>query len=183
MAFTRFSGLLKRNAIAAASFSLSMKYGVADIMTQYAQATAADKADSTLNKKRTGLFFLFGAMYGTINYHVFKWYTLIPGTNALVMTAVDAGLHLPLMFMPCFYFTKEFINASAESIGSIHSDNNVTLSTDSDYETRSNSAATIPDISLSRIATDAMHQYKTNFIEDFKAICMVWIPVNLVTFR
>jgi hypothetical protein len=60
----RASGAFRRHAVAAASATLSLKYGLADAMTQHAQNTG-DGAQP-LNGTRSALFFAFGALYGEL---------------------------------------------------------------------------------------------------------------------
>ena len=101
------------------------------------------------------MFFSFGFLYGSVNYTVFSLYTRIPRANPLLMTFLDTFVHLPGSFLPCFYCTQQAIMRVDE---------------------RSK-----PNF-FQDCVVDGLSLYRQNFVDDFKGLCAVWIPVNLACF-
>jgi hypothetical protein len=154
---SRLFALAKRAPIAAAGLSLGCKYGLADVLTQQGILLSdGDEQTKGHDTRRSLMFFSFGLFYGSfVNYNVFKLYTLIPGTNAVLMTFLDCCVHLPGSFVPAFYCTQQVI---------------------SDIEHFND------DGFLQSSVATGLARYQTNFFEDIKNLWMVWVPVNLVCF-
>lgn len=103
--------------VLAASISFSLKYLVADLGTQTVVEGNGRGRARKIDYRRALLFGCFGFVYGGVfNYHVFRLIQTLswrrgshatPWAIALRSTVLDVCIHLPFLFYPLFYISRE----------------------------------------------------------------------------
>ena len=155
----KFANFAKRRPVLAASAALCIKYSIADYGTQTMQAKVQEDMKKKFDWKRFSLFATFGAYYGSVNYAVFRAISRIPWPSRLAgaigMTFIDAFVHLPLFFLPQFYFAR-----------SIFLEEKVPSSFDD----------------LTMCFMQASSQYSANFQDDLLTTVTFWVPVDMIMF-
>ena len=146
------SNAARRRPVAAASFALSAKYGLADLGTQYATA-----GSDGIRPERLALFGLFGAYYGTVNFYVFAAINAVPWPSRLVgaagMAIFDAFVHVPLSIFPQFYMAQSAAYSLPTSVEGLLECKRAGLAT-----------------------------WRVNFLEDVRTSAMIFMPIDLVMF-
>lgn len=116
MALSKLTAFLKQRPLLVSVVSNTVKTATADVVTQ----KYIEQKDE-LNWRRVGIFTTFGCAYlGGWQYFMFnklfvrceKAMTLAkyhPVTQASVLTFLDLGVHSPLMYYPCFYSIKSYL--------------------------------------------------------------------------
>ena len=157
------------------SYPFAFGVGISCAKTVAADATAQLYVEGrdTLDKRRSAVFAMWGALYlGGVQYFIYnillpRW--LFPSAAAYVakpvaerlkdragqitvvkQVALDQFIHHPFILFPCFYCVKEFVERGAAF--------------DSDA------------------ARDALSKYRTNMLEDLKACWATWVPAFLFNF-
>lgn len=146
-----FNLVASRYPVATAVITTGAKSGFADVATQ---TCFERRSSSDIDFRRVAVFGVFGAVYqGAGQYWI--WNTLMERLPAFASRGSKVlfvnGFCDPVLFFPCFYTTKAYLNPAAD---------------------------TPSPLTAARVG---LSEYRQNYLQDWCNTWMVWVPGHCIT--